>query len=168
MTKTKTKICTKCKQEKSLSEFYKHKRYKDGHCHTCKSCAYKQQKEYRQQPKIAENRKQYYKEYIKTHKEQYKKTQRKSHLGRTFGITPEDYDQMVKDQNNLCAVCGKPETMMRNGKPIALSVDHNHETGEIRGLLCFLCNSRLAYLEDMDFVLKARLYLARHNSMLNI
>jgi len=43
---------------------------------------------------------------------------------------------MAKQQRNVCAICGKPETAERNGKPRSLAVDHCHDTEKVRGLLC--------------------------------
>ena len=43
---------------------------------------------------------------------------------------------MAKQQRNVCAICGKPETAEHNGKPRWLAVDHCHDTGKVRGLLC--------------------------------
>lgn len=65
----------------------------------------------------------------------------------------EDYDQLLLDQNNGCAVCGKsPED---NGKRLA--VDHNHTTGEVRGLLCNNCNTGLGQLGDNPATLRLAL-----------
>ena len=62
-------------------------------------------------------------------------------LQRNYGISLADYDEMLEAQDNGCAICGKmPE---ENGQ--RLSVDHDHETGQVRGLLCRHCNSGLGY-----------------------
>jgi hypothetical protein len=68
--------------------------------------------------------------------------QRACHLRRRYGMTPEDYDVMFKEQGGLCAICGNPPGNTK------LHVDHNHKTGEVRGLLCFHCNKRTGFLDD--------------------
>ena len=59
---------------------------------------------------------------------------------------------MYEQQNGVCAICGKPETKVQYGKIQPLTVDHNHETGKVRGLLCFNCNIAIGKLKD-DIVL---------------
>ena len=56
-------------------------------------------------------------------------------------MTLEDYERMFDAQGGVCAICGKPRPEERT-----LHVDHDHETGEIRGLLCFSCNNALGRL----------------------
>ena len=63
---------------------------------------------------------------------------RKSYLKRKYGMTLEDYERMLEAQGGVCAICGEPRPEERT-----LHVDHDHETGEIRGLLCFRCNNAL-------------------------
>lgn len=60
-----------------------------------------------------------------------------------FGITGAEYDQLVMAQCGTCGICGEPES---TGKKLA--VDHNHDTGGMRGLLCGLCNRGLGSLRD--------------------
>lgn len=77
-------------------------------------------------------------------------------LRRTYGITLADYDEIVRSQNRLCALCGKP--------PIdgLLRVDHCHDTGKIRGLVCHKCNGGIGLLgDDLESVRKAVAYLER-------
>ena len=76
----------------------------------------------------------------------------------------EEYEQKFNAQYGLCAICGKPEKSLRNGKPISLAVDHNHTTGKVRDLLCRNCNVILGFVgEDIDILLKAAAYIKRHN-----
>lgn len=70
---------------------------------------------------------------------------------RAYGITPEDYDRMDAEQDGKCAACARPPLKYR------LAVDHNHDTGKVRGLLCVPCNRALwrarglvAYIERTD------------------
>ena len=62
-------------------------------------------------------------------------------LKNRFGLTGRDYEEMLKQQNGTCAICHHPPKKKR------LDVDHNHQTGEIRGLLCFSCNYGLGFFE---------------------
>ena len=63
-----------------------------------------------------------------------------------------DYYRLVSSQKNLCKICGKPEVAKKRGKRHRdLSVDHNHNTGKVRGLLCQKCNAALGLLKCDDF-----------------
>lgn len=59
------------------------------------------------------------------------------------------YKQLIENQNNLCALCNRPETKVdkRINKVRALAIDHCHITGKVRGLLCFECNTALGKIE---------------------
>lgn len=60
-----------------------------------------------------------------------------------FGITLEEWDQLLKAQGNKCQICKRKPS---KNKP-RFHVDHNHKTGEVRGLLCNGCNTRLGWVE---------------------
>jgi hypothetical protein len=86
-------------------------------------------------------------------------------LLRTFGITQEQYEEMFRRQNGRCGICQKRHKPYKNGKGKVrnLSVDHDHETGKVRGLLCNRCNMALGMLGDTQDGLKAALrYLRSH------
>src|SRR3546814_5310518 len=68
-----------------------------------------------------------------------KRKKRDSDLRRKYGITIEQYDELLKKQGGGCGLCGK--TPEEEGK--SLAVDHNHVTNEIRGVLCSYCNHRI-------------------------
>lgn len=90
---------------------------------------------------------------------------RDHHLRRTYGITEADYERMHDAQGGMCAICAKPETEIsnRNGKVKRLSVDHCHDGGHVRGLLCSRCNQTLGKAEDDADLLEAMAgYLRRH------
>lgn len=74
----------------------------------------------------------------------------------TFGITLEEYKVMLEKQSGLCSICLKPETYLdkRNGKIRSLSVDHNHATNKVRGLLCRSCNVGIGQFGDNIEVMK--------------
>ena len=66
-----------------------------------------------------------------------------------YGIDKVTYMLMLKSQNGVCAICNKSETVKDcNNNIRPLSVDHNHLTGKIRGLLCYYCNTMVAYIEN--------------------
>jgi Recombination endonuclease VII len=84
---------------------------------------------------------------------------------RKFGITVEDYDRMLAEQNGGCAICErKPDRVRRRtGKVLDLAVDHSHEDGHVRGLLCTDCNVVLGLMDDSPDLLRAAVaYLERH------
>lgn len=86
----------------------------------------------------------------------------RAHLKRVHGITPERYDALHTAQGGLCAICRHPETTQRNGVTKRLAVDHCHETGNIRGLLCASCNVLLGHGRDDTALLRAAIdYLTR-------
>lgn len=128
-----TKVCTKCKQEKDISDFHKKAKTKDGLRYECKTCR---------------------REYGKARYLKIKSFHAKYHLMRTYGISLEEYNHKLENQRGVCAICTKP---CSTGN--ALAVDHNHKTGKIRGLLCFSCNRRLGIFENKEFISKAIQYL---------
>lgn len=69
--------------------------------------------------------------------------QRAIDMRRRFGISIEDYDELLIAQVGRCAICGAPPTKRK-----ALAVDHDHETGNLRGLLCSNCNVGLGNFKD--------------------
>ena len=73
---------------------------------------------------------------------------RRHHLKKTYGLSLEEYNQKLVTQNGVCAICKQPELSIRRGSYKSLDVDHNHETGEIRGLLCSACNAALGLLKE--------------------
>ena len=87
-----------------------------------------------------------YKGYVRNWKSKNPDRERIRNLAQ-FGLTIEDYDAMYKAQGGVCAICKQPETSQRDGKVYRLAVDHDHNTGEVRGLLCFKCNSAMGSFE---------------------
>ena len=80
-----------------------------------------------------------------------------------YGIDFAQYQQMLLDQKGVCAICEKPETKMQNDTIRLLSVDHDHTTGAIRGLLCANCNLSIGYAcDDVTVLRKAIAYLENH------
>ena len=76
---------------------------------------------------------------------QYRRTARSGHLQRTYGITLDEYEKALAEQNNCCAICEVHESDAPRQR---LAVDHCHDTGKIRGFLCDRCNLALGMLGD--------------------
>ena len=79
----------------------------------------------------------------------------------SYGITLEDYNEMLASQKGVCAICNQPCATGRK-----LCVDHDHKTGKVRGLLCNDCNAGIGKLKDSSAILKtAANYLDKHFSL---
>ena len=129
------RVCSICKVEKKHSEFHVNKAWAHGIYFRCKECANKRSKEL-YDPELERNK----------------------GFKRRYGITLDDYAQMLKLQNNRCAICNGTATGNRRQKN--LSVDHCHTTGKVRGLLCHGCNSGIGYMkDDIELLEKAIDYL---------
>jgi hypothetical protein len=82
---------------------------------------------------------------------------------RKYGVTADWYEQKVREQGGLCAICGKTESAKHRGKLVRLSVDHNHKTRKPRGLLCAACNRAIGLMkEDPQRLEAAARYLRQH------
>ncbi len=90
---------------------------------------------------------------------------KKSTLKRLYDLTIDQYRAMLALQKGVCALCMRPETKKsrKHGKVRDLSVDHDHKTGVVRGLLCGECNRGLGYFRDNpDALERAAAYLRSH------
>lgn len=82
-------------------------------------------------------------------------------LRHKYGITPEEHQTMLDKQGGVCAICKAPPPDDRH---YGLFVDHDHETGEVRGLLCLHCNTALGMANDDPSRLRELIaYLERHD-----
>lgn len=106
-------------------------------------------KKYREEnkEKIIEKSRKYYRENKDRH--------RNEKLKRNFGITSDDYNEMLKEQKCCCWICGRHKIQFKT----RLAIDHCHETDKIRGLLCGGCNTGLGIVEDKKFNKRAKEYL---------
>lgn len=93
-------------------------------------------------------------------------TRRFGELLKKRGITKEQFDHMVKNQNNKCAICKEPETCKDSKRPgiRRLAIDHCHKTGKTRGLLCHKCNLLIAYAKESIDVFENAISYIRHHS----
>jgi len=147
-----TKSCTRCLENKPLTEFWKHPGARMGLTPRCKPCHRITAKEWRDKNpeklaiKQAKNA-----EYERNHPAEAFNRR----LKYTHGIDKKEWDSMYSSQNGCCAICERHSSELSR----VLQVDHNHATGEIRGLLCTKCNTRLAAVEDEKFSKRAIIYL---------
>lgn len=79
---------------------------------------------------------------------------RRDHIWKCFQITLEEYDAILAEQGGGCGICGRSP---KPGK--SLAVDHDHRTGLIRGLLCFLCNRRVLGARNAEIILQMAAYV---------
>jgi len=102
--------------------------------------------------------------YRKKYPERVISSHKRYNLNKKYGITLEQYEEMVAKQDNKCAICNKKETVSLRGKLANLSVDHCHKTGKIRSLLCQNCNRALGMLkENYGNFINAILYLTKYD-----
>jgi Recombination endonuclease VII len=124
------KRCPGCGEWKALDQFPRNKNSKDGRHSYCKPCHNARGKE--------------------TYERLYGST-RPYHLKRRYGIGADEFDDLVVRQGGVCAICGRPDPE---------HVDHDHESGAVRGILCFNCNGGLGQFRDsIDALRSAASYL---------
>lgn len=163
------KRCTKCGELRPLDQFYAAKGTKDGLRGDCKLC-FKERAKARY-PLVREQTiarvKKWQQENRERHletqrrikaKPEYKRRERARHLWKKYGMTLEEYDALLHAQDGVCAICRRPPR-----DDISLHLDHDHTTGERRGLLCFKCNNALGdFDDDAERLLRAYVYLTPH------
>jgi hypothetical protein len=84
------------------------------------------------------------------------------------GVDAQRYQEMLREQNGVCAICHNPETHRDglSGKPKDLAIDHCHKTGAVRALLCSSCNTALGLFNDsVELLAKAREYVLYHTPL---
>jgi hypothetical protein len=165
-----TKKCGKCGTVKPVEEFNFQDRRRGTRVSWCKPCWNAYMKEYYQKNRDAIGR--HAKEWVEANPERNAITKTKyfsrpdirvrehaRRIYRSYGISAEQYYDTLKEQGGVCAICGGV-----NGNGKRLHVDHNHATGQIRGLLCNKCNNAVGLLDEDP--LKAQrliLYLEKFN-----
>ena len=127
------KLCTKCSTKKpTLDGFHLSKRASDGLASWCKTCVNSIKREPRQRVYSPEDK-------------------RKWALKSRYNLTPAQYQSMLTKQGGKCALC--------SAEPKTFHVDHCHNTGKVRGLLCHKCNIRLGGWDDLQWREAAIAYL---------
>lgn len=131
------KFCIGCEKELEFSKYGKDNSKKNGLTHRCVECKNREYRKWAKTEKGKNNSKRKYQNNKPKH--------RNWELKRLFGITLEDYNKMLLEQNEVCAICNQKEM---NKKYRTLSVDHCHKTGKVRGLLCSNCNLGIGNMKD--------------------
>ena len=119
-----TKYCKSCDTTKPIDDFYLRNKTSMVRHSTCKECDKKRVKE-NHDPVAYRN----------------------AELQRRYGITQNDYEVMIAEQNNQCAICNTTEPGGRHNRGYFV-VDHCHTTGKVRKLLCNNCNTALGLVGD--------------------
>lgn len=145
---TLLKFCNKCKLTLDTNFFGKDKGTRDKLTTSCKKCRNKYNTEYRKNnpefiKKINEANRERRKKYYSCPERKRKYKDR--NLRYTFGISIEQYEEMLRLQNGKCKICGN---LKGSNFHDYLSVDHCHKSGKIRGLLCGQCNVGLGSFRD--------------------
>jgi len=79
-----------------------------------------------------------------------------------YGVTKESFVALLASQGGKCALCHTREPTVRGGSNVSWNIDHCHETGRVRGILCSPCNLRLGHFKDnVDMLQRAIDYLRR-------
>jgi len=132
------KLCCKCKIEKPTVDFCKNKTKKDGINSRCRLCASKQTLLSRQlhPERVSEQ----WKRYQKANPEALKSRKLKNR----YGIDLVEYNRMFLSQEGCCLICEVHQSKLNK----KLSVDHCHNTGRVRGLLCYKCNTIIGLAND--------------------
>ena len=136
-----TKTCKLCGETKPITEFHPNGSRRPGYRTRCKKCygntygtwydSHKQEKH------------DAYKKWADAHPSE----RRERRLGRLYGMNLEEYQNMYDAQNGNCAICGKHEDK--------LHVDHSHDNGEVRALLCGNCNRGIGIMQDDISILES-------------
>lgn len=160
------RACTKCLEVKDESQFHKHRKGPGGLQWNCKECCAEYTRKYAKANRARRN--EAVREWEERNPDKVRaKDERKNLIA--HGITQDDYDDMLKSQGGVCAICSGPPDKRR------FSIDHDHSccAGKrscgkcVRGLLCQRCNAGIGMLkDDPDIVISAASYLLARKAIL--
>lgn len=143
-----SKVCSKCQTEKTLDNFAINSKGSFGRKSVCKVCSNKAQSA------LAARR-------MKEDPDLWRKYRYEKHLKSAYGLTPQDYQDLLDKHKHKCAICGRAENIIND----KLYVDHCHDTGIVRGVLCYYCNTLLGMAFDNESILTSAVdYLSRSKS----
>lgn len=146
MTALALKICTACDKSLPLDDFHREKRSATGYQRWCRDCSNNYRRDvYAARPAVRQRSKEArQRQYVKNPQHVIQRT-RKNEMLKKYGLSWEQYQALLLLQNNRCALC---ETDEPRGQG-SWHIDHNHDTGEVRGLLCHPCNTSLGVWEKL-------------------
>jgi hypothetical protein len=128
------KECAKCLLTKPFGEFYRAAKRKDGLQAYCKECEKARARDSRARNYTPEQK-------------------RRWHVKTRYGMTPAEVEAMREKQGHACALCRSPFESVRE------HIDHCHNTGAVRGILCMACNLKIGGWDDMNWRARALAYL---------
>jgi hypothetical protein len=149
-----TKICIVCKGElpNTTEYFYKGKKGKlRNQCKICYAIVNYRDSNTCRKSYLA--RKESILEYKKEFYQRSKEKRRIYNIGKKFGITEWEYQDLMNDQRGLCKICGR--SLVNPDSIRSPAVDHNHKTGQIRALLCADCNTALGLVHESPTTLRS-------------
>jgi hypothetical protein len=149
------KTCCRCHEAKPLDNYHNNRRTKDGKGVWCKSCQadyYKKRGAYRTSNGLCRDHGHPVAACVQC--------PRMDRLGslRRYQMTPQEYEDILARQSGGCAICGRtPKDFAKpknNYRERHLPVDHDHETGTVRGILCTNCNTAIGKAQDSPEILE--------------
>lgn len=142
------KLCKVCKKTPQEVEFRSNPKTIDKLTSTCRGCENSKEKEYRNS--MSPEKREYYLKRLKTNRAT--DSSKNAYLQRNFGITLDQFNKMLKLQENKCKICFK-----KFSDSLFTNVDHNHDTKKVRGILCRKCNLGIGHFKDNTDSLKSSL-----------
>ena len=138
-----SRTCVHCNEFKWGCEFYK------NHVTICKSC-YKKRNNTNRQKKLdsSPEAREKYNAYMRERNARISEEEYINRQCRLYGITYDDYLNLLKEQDGKCAICREQFPPWIRGERRPIHIDHNHETGKARGLLCPTCNLLLGHSKE--------------------
>ena len=138
------KKCVRCGLEKPIDEFREQKG-RNTRRSNCRKCDTERHAEWRK------NNREHLRNYDKN---RYRKSPDRweQHISSKYGIAKADYERMLKEQGGKCAICGGDSKHNKQGR---LNIDHCHDSGVVRGLLCWECNTAIGKMKDSPVILRA-------------
>lgn len=151
--------CSICNEVLKLDSFYRYSKSTTGRKGQCIECYTRVGSEYRRDPRVRKLISERRSKFNRENPEEAYRRQRKYAFKNKYGITLGDYDAMLREQNGRCAICFSPQP-----SGVSLYIDHCHDTGAVRGLLCRPCNSGIGFLQDDVNRMKSAIrYLENHH-----
>lgn len=138
------KPCSKCREVKPLDSFFNDRSSRDGKQWRCKAC----QQKYTQAAT---------KRWRQTNRATYQVSKHKSQIKRKYGLGLDELQTRLVVQGGTCGICGRAIEFGATDKINKPHIDHNHQSGAFRGLLCLTCNTGIGMLGDSPELLRAAL-----------